>query len=78
MAENEYLDSTKARRWHSVVQVIRGGGSVEEVADSVEECVFKTLRQIRKDLPLADMIRAMKNHQSLAPKKLSYLKQKAA
>lgn len=65
MAENEYLDSTKARRWHSVVQVIRGGGSVEEVADSVEECFFKTLRQIRKDLPLADMIRAMENPDEL-------------
>lgn len=65
MAENEYLDSTKARRWQSVVQVIRDGGSVEEVAESVEECFFKTLRQIRKDLPLADMIRAMENPDEL-------------
>ena len=59
MAENEYLDSSKARRWYSVVQAIRDGCSVDEVADRIEECLFKTLRQIRKDLPFAEMIRAM-------------------
>ena len=59
MAENEYLDSSKARRWQSVVQVIREGGSIEEVLESVEECFFKTLRQIRRELPFAEMVRAM-------------------
>jgi len=65
MAENEYLDSTKARRWHSVVQAIQDGGSIEEVADRVEECFFKTLRHIRKDLPLGEMIRAMEDPDEL-------------
>ena len=59
MAENEYLDSSKARRWYSVVQAIRDGCSIDEVANRVEECFFKTLRQIRKELPFAEMIRAM-------------------
>jgi len=65
MAENEYLDSTKARRWYSVVQAIRHGGSVEDVADRVEECFFKTLRQIRKVLPFGEMIRAMEDPDEL-------------
>ena len=32
MAENEYLDSSKAHRWQSVAQAIRGGCSVDELA----------------------------------------------
>jgi len=48
-----------------VVQAIRDGCSNDEVADRVEECFFKMLRQIRKDLPLAKMIRAMGNPERL-------------
>jgi hypothetical protein len=59
MAENEYLNSKEARRWQSVVQAIREGFSFDEVAGRVENCFFKTLRQIQKELPFADMIRAL-------------------
>ena len=58
MAENEYLDSTKARRWQSVAQAIGDGGSVEDVADRIEDCLHKTLRRIRKDVPLGEIISA--------------------
>lgn len=33
MAENEYLDASKARRWQSVAQAIREGSSDSEVAE---------------------------------------------
>ncbi len=66
MAENEYLDSSKAHRWRSVVQAIREGCSVDEVADHVENCFYKTLRQIQKELPFADMIRALDSPEELA------------
>ena len=66
MAENEYLDSSKACRWRSVVQAIQDGCSIDEVAQRVEECFFKTLRQIRKDLPFAEMIRAMDDPEELS------------
>ena len=56
MAENEYLDASKARRWQSVAQAIRIGSSVSEVADRIADCLYKTLRQVRKDLPLAELI----------------------
>ena len=58
MAENEYLDSSIARRWQSVAQAIRDGCSVEEITDHVEDCFYKTLRAIAKDLPLSKMIAA--------------------
>ena len=59
MAENEYLDSSKARRWQYVVQAILDGCSVNDVANRVEDCFYKTLREIHKALPLAEMIRAL-------------------
>ncbi len=58
MAENEYLDSSKARRWLSVAQAIRDECSDEEIADRIQECFYKTLRAIAKDLPLSDMFAA--------------------
>lgn len=58
MAENEYLDSSQARRWQSVALAIRDGCSVEEITDRVEDCFYKTLRAIAKDLPLSEMIAA--------------------
>jgi hypothetical protein len=56
MAENEYLDSSKARRWQSVAQAIRDGCSDDEITDRVQDCFYRTLRAIAKDLPLAEMI----------------------
>lgn len=66
MAENEYLDSSKGLRWRSVVQAIQDGCSIGEFTERVEECLFKTLRQIRKDLPFAKMVRAMDNPDELS------------
>ena len=65
VAENEYLDSSKARRWQSVVQAIRDGGSTDDVADRIEECLHKTLRQIRKDLPLGELVRSLDDPEKL-------------
>lgn len=61
MAENEYLDSSKARRWQSIAQAIRDACGEEEVTDRLQDCFYKTLRAIAKDLPLPDMIRAAVN-----------------
>ncbi|WP_437193315.1 hypothetical protein [Planctomicrobium sp. SH527] len=65
MAENEYLDATKARRWQSVAQAIQEGSSISEVAAKIEDCLHKTLRQIRKDLPLSEMIEHLHDPQKL-------------
>lgn len=65
MAENEYLDSSKARRWRSVAQAIRDDCSADEVANRIEKCLHKTLRQIRKDLPLGNLIRSIHDSESL-------------
>lgn len=58
MAENEYLDASKARRWQSVAQAIRDECGDEEITDRVQDCFYRTLKAIAKDLPLSDMIRA--------------------
>lgn len=65
MAESEYLDSSKARRWQSVAQAIRDGRPAEDVAFQIKKCLHKTLRQIRKDLPLGDLIRSLHDPDSL-------------
>lgn len=65
MAENEYLDSSKARRWQSVAQAIRDGASAEDVADRIENCLHNTLLQIRKDLPLGELIRSLNDPHKL-------------
>jgi hypothetical protein len=49
-----------------VARAIREGRSVDEVADRVENCLYKTLRQIHKELPFADMIRALDSPDDLA------------
>ena len=59
MAENEYLDSSIGRRWQPVAQAIQEGLSWDEIADRLEDSFCKTLREIQKELPLGEMIRAM-------------------
>lgn len=65
MAENEYLDASKARRWQSVAQAIREGSSDSEVAEKIEDCLYKTIRHIRKDLPLQELIRLLNEPEQL-------------
>ena len=59
MAENEEIDLSKARRWQSVVQALKRGESVDPVADKVRDCLYKTLRSLRKKIPLEELIRAI-------------------
>ena len=68
MAENEYLDSTKARRWLSVADGILEGCDLDELADRIEKCLCKTLRIVGQDIPLADLIANVSD-----PAKLSQL-----
>lgn len=65
MAENEYLDASKARRWQSVAQAIQDGSSISEVAERIEDCVYKTFRLIRNDLPFADLVKSLGNPEQL-------------
>jgi hypothetical protein len=61
MAENEYLDSTKARRWQAVAEAVRNRRQVEEVTELVLDRFYKTLRSIAKDLPFANWVDAVEN-----------------
>lgn len=65
MAENEYLDASKARRWQSVAQAIRERASDSEIAEKIVDCLYKTLRQIRKDLPLEKLVRHLLDPEQL-------------
>lgn len=65
VAENEYLDASKARRWQSFAQAIRDGSSDSEVAERIEDCLYKTIRQIRRDLPLEDLVRHLNDPEQL-------------
>ena len=58
MAENEYLDVTNAARWQSVVQAIRDDLAIDEIAELVRDRFYKTLRQICKELPFAELLNA--------------------
>ncbi len=60
MAENEYLDSTKARRWRAVAEGLRDECDSEELTERVKNQFYKTIRRIQKDLPqFADMLAAI-------------------
>ena len=58
MAENEYLDSRKARRWSAVAEAVRNRSSVGEIGGLVLDRFRKTLRNIAKDVPLEEWIAA--------------------
>ena len=59
MAENEYLDVTKAARWQSVIQAIRSDLDIDEITELVRDRFYKTLRQICKDVPFAELLNAV-------------------
>jgi len=65
MAENEYLDSSKSRRWLAVVKGISNGVGVAELEAIVLDCFFKTLRSIRRNHPLADLICSIESPQRM-------------
>lgn len=66
MAENEYLDSSQSRRWRSAVLALQTGCDQVEIANRVKKCIYKELRAIQKELPLAEMIRAIDKPQELS------------
>lgn len=66
MAENEYLDSSKARRWQSVVEGVRDGLDLDELARRVLDRFYKTLANIRKDLPFAELVDALNDYPTLS------------
>ena len=56
MAENEEIDLLKARRWQPVLQAVCHGESVEDVAEKVRDCLYKTLRAVKKQVPLDHLL----------------------
>lgn len=58
MAENEYLDSTRARRWQRVVDGIRHDCDLDELAQHTEKQFYRTLNEMRRNLPFAEWIDA--------------------
>lgn len=66
MAENEYLDSTKARRWQAVAEAIRNHRGVEEIAELVLDRFYKSLKNIARDLPFAQWVGALENPTELS------------
>jgi hypothetical protein len=65
MAENESLDSSIARRWISVAEGVRSGCDLDELTRRVLDRFYKTLRNIRKDIPFAEMIAAAEDYPKL-------------
>lgn len=59
MAENEYLDSRKARRWSAVAEAVRNRCQTGEISKLVLDRFRKTLRNIAKDVPLEEWIAAI-------------------
>ena len=59
MAENEYLDSTRARRWLTVADLLRDGCDLDVLTDRVKGQFSKTLQKIGQDIPLSDLISLM-------------------
>lgn len=68
MAENEYLDSTKSRRWLPVADGLREGCNTEELVERVQKAYYKTLRNLCQEIPLADLVASIND-----PAKLSQL-----
>ena len=59
MAENEYLDSRKARRWLAVAEAVRNRCPIGEVEKLVLDRFRKAWRNIAKDVPLEEWIAAV-------------------
>lgn len=66
MAENEYLDSTKARRWQSVADGLVNGVELDELAERVQSCFYKTLRKAGQEIPLDDLIASVDDRSNLS------------
>jgi hypothetical protein len=63
MAENESLDLVDSRRWQTAGKAVRQGKSSQEVARTVERCLFggwrAALKELgKKEVPLKDFLAA--------------------
>lgn len=65
MAENEYLDSRKARRWSAVAEAVRNRLPIGELGVLILDRFRKTLRNISKDMPLAECLAAVDSQAEL-------------
>ncbi len=65
MAENEYLDSRKARRWSAVAEAVRNRLPIGELGALILDRFRKTLRNISKDMPLAECLAAVDSQAEL-------------
>lgn len=61
MAENEYLDSTKARRWLSVADGIRDGCGIDVLSDRAQSQFYKTIQVIHREIPLSELLSLLIN-----------------
>lgn len=56
MAENEYLDSTKSRRWLAVADGLREGCDLDELTERIRAKFYKSLRELGQEIPLDALI----------------------
>jgi len=66
MAENEYLDSTKARRWLSVADGLRDGCDIDVLTDRAQCQFHKTIQVIHHDIPLSELLALMNEPEKLS------------
>ena len=60
MAENEYLDVRKTRRWQPVWERIEVGAPANDVADEFQHCLRNVLRRLLKlGFPLEEMLKSV-------------------
>jgi hypothetical protein len=66
MAENERLDVLKNPRWLRVMRFIASGPQAE-IPRRLTEAMYRTLRSVRKQIPLEDLLRAAADRDASLP-----------
>jgi hypothetical protein len=61
MAENEYLDSTKSRRWLAVADGLREGCDLDELTERIGVKFHKSFRELGQEIPLDVLIANINN-----------------
>jgi len=65
MAENEYLDSSKSRRWLSVADGLCEKVDNDVLFRSTQDCFYKSLREIGKNTPFPELLANVDNREKL-------------
>jgi hypothetical protein len=63
MAENERLDVLKNPRWLRVMRFIASGPQEADVARRLAEAMYRTLRNVGKQIPLEELLKAAATRQ---------------